>query len=587
MHAALRPYITAGIALVGASVIAVTPVTPSLPGLPVEQTATRLLASSIANIPANLVIAIANIPYYESLALKEYAYALGPAGQTGGVPGWIPPGATVANGGVDPGPDGIEGTEPCSEAAPARCDDLYTRGGTGSWYMESHSGNTWGWDDGNWPQLAGIGQAVFPFEISQPIAQQLQTFAQAELIAGAAINCEFQCADVLGYLVGWLVFQTPLTSLLSGTTFPVTINAYPDVYPVWSCLDKECTNPTEGQPAQLNLLEPLQALATDMMEDPSLDEIKVPNLADIALDLVKLNIDFATNFNPFVTGSFLYWGAPTFYSLPAGLAGVLQNFTGIPNQFLIDPWQGDASAGGGIPPGGETLGPASLLTGVPAGWEYLGRGLLGYLNPSTYLGISLGNTLLRTYAAGSLPGSGIAEQLLGIGVKPLLDAVGIGGLLPSESFATSFASPDAGSTKTGSGQMLQLSQQQIDSTDPNPAPVLKDQQIDSTDPNPAPVLKDEGEDAPAPKEHKGPILNFLTNNGNSAAGSNAATVGTGTGTGTNRRTPVKDAVKQAGDQLKKTADDVHDGLKEAADNVRKTLGGDKDNNDSDDSGATP
>ncbi len=33
MHAALRPYVTAGIALVGASMIAVTPVTPSLPGL--------------------------------------------------------------------------------------------------------------------------------------------------------------------------------------------------------------------------------------------------------------------------------------------------------------------------------------------------------------------------------------------------------------------------------------------------------------------------------------------------------------------------------------------------------------------------
>ena len=94
MHAALRPYVTAGIALVGASMIAVTPVTPSLPGLPVEQTATRLLASSIANIPVNLVITMANIPYYESLALQEYAYALGPAGTTGGVPGWIPPGTT-------------------------------------------------------------------------------------------------------------------------------------------------------------------------------------------------------------------------------------------------------------------------------------------------------------------------------------------------------------------------------------------------------------------------------------------------------------------------------------------------------------
>src|SRR3954468_1801765 len=98
--ASLRPYMTAGIALVGASAIAVSPVTPSLPGLSVEQPAVSLLAASIANIPLNLAITLANIPYYESLALQEYAYALGPGGQTGGVPGWIPPGATVENGGV-------------------------------------------------------------------------------------------------------------------------------------------------------------------------------------------------------------------------------------------------------------------------------------------------------------------------------------------------------------------------------------------------------------------------------------------------------------------------------------------------------
>jgi hypothetical protein len=115
------------------------------------------------------------------------------------------------------------------------------------------------------------------------------------------------------------------------------------------------------------------------------------------------------------------------------LAGLVQNFTGIPNQFVgIGEWQGNAdTGGGGIPPWGATAGPADLITGVPAGLAYLAQGLLGYLNPSTYLSTSLGNTLLRTYAWGSLPGSGIAEQLSGIGVGGLLDAVGIGGLLPS------------------------------------------------------------------------------------------------------------------------------------------------------------
>src|SRR3954454_23694078 len=138
--ASLRPYMTAGIALVGATAIAVSPVTPSLPDLSLEQPAVSLLASSIANVPVNLLITLANVPYYESLALQEYAYALGPANTTGGVPGWIPPGTPDSD--IDPGPDKKYGT----------ADDLYKRGGTGSWWTESTHGNTWGWDDGNWPQ---------------------------------------------------------------------------------------------------------------------------------------------------------------------------------------------------------------------------------------------------------------------------------------------------------------------------------------------------------------------------------------------------------------------------------------------------
>jgi hypothetical protein len=389
MQAALRPYVTAGIALVGASLIAATPVTPSIPGLTVEQPAVRLLASSIANIPVNLLITMANIPYYESLALQEYAYALGPAGTTGGVPGWIPPGATVQNGGVDPKTG------------------QYTEGGTGSWWTESTDGNTWGWDNGNWPQLAAMGTAIFPSELALPIAQQLQTFAQAEFIAGERVNCEFECADVLGYLVGWLVFQTPLTALLSpeGTTFPDTVNAFPNIKPVWAGEDG----------AQLNPLGLAQVFADYFMQDPSDNPVMLPNLGDVVANSVQLGVDFQNDYNPLVPGSFLWWGAPTLYSVPALLAGLVQNFTGIPNQFVgIGQWTG----AGGMPASAADAGPADLLTGLPAGFVYLAQGLLGYLNPGTYLGpdgVSLSNTLLRTLAEGSLPGlSDIARLLTGV-----------------------------------------------------------------------------------------------------------------------------------------------------------------------------
>jgi hypothetical protein len=372
MHAALRPYITAGIALVGASVIAVTPVTPSLPSLPVEQPATRLLASSIANIPLNLVIMAANIPYYQSLAIQEYAYALGPAGATGGVPGWIPPG--TQDGGVDPGPDGVRGT----------ADDLYASGGTGSWYMQS-IGNTWGWDNGNWPQLAAILHFFLPFAFTLSLAEQLQIFAQAELPDGSGVNCEFQCADLWGYLVeGWLSPQVPLTALLSGTTFPTyqtntmgqdsptgIINVGPpgaEQVAIWS-----------GEPAQLNPLAPLQALAANLTADPADNPIMLPDPATLIESVIKLSngINY-TGFNPFVQGSFLYWGAPTLYSVPAAIGGLVQTFTGIPNQFLIPPWQPN----GREPITGYTASLPQLVEGLPQGFEYLLRGLLGYVSPT-------------------------------------------------------------------------------------------------------------------------------------------------------------------------------------------------------------
>ena len=217
----------------GASVIAVSPVTPSLPGLPfeqlatVEQPATRLLAS-VANIPANLLIMVANIPYYESLALQEYAYALGPGGRD-------PGGAGMGS------PVGHRGERWASIRAPTTGQTMYyAAGGTGSWWREDYDGNTWGWDNGNWPQMAAIAHAILPTAFALPIVQQLEVFAEAEYIAGANVNCEFNCADVLGYLGRWLMFSTPLTACLPERRYPDTVNAYnpddPDnpIQPFWA-----------------------------------------------------------------------------------------------------------------------------------------------------------------------------------------------------------------------------------------------------------------------------------------------------------------------------------------------------------------
>ena len=431
MQAAVRPYAMAGAALAGVSLIAATPI-----AAPVERHVTTaavrltsggdilsdlgnlgglttdlgdlgnlgglttdlgslanfgglLDSGSLLNIPYNLFADVVNIPYEESLALQEYAYALGPADTTGGVPGWIPPGA--------PG----FGT-----------DGLYTSGGTGSWYMES-LGNTWGWDNGNWPQVAAISNFLLPFKFTEPItANLLESFAQSEFIDGSHIGCEFECANPLGYLGGWLHGDTPLTSLLSpSATFPTTVedsvggtgytnlfylfgqlisvnsgdNVPPQVPPVppgdviWS-----------GQPgAQLNLLEPLQAIAGNLTASPSADPIQFPDLGSVFSNALTLGKDIVYDFSPLEEGSFLWWGAPTDYSIPAAIGGTITDFTGIPNQFGFPADQ----TLGSEPFWGYTSNPLDLPGGFAQGLQYFldgnggtaGNGLLGYLNPEIYL----------------------------------------------------------------------------------------------------------------------------------------------------------------------------------------------------------
>jgi hypothetical protein len=340
---------------------------------------------SLLNIPYNLFADVVNIPFYEAEALQEYAYALGPAGTAGGVAGWIPSWATVDNGGAVNSVEGL----------------LYAVGGTGSWYGES-VGNTWGWDDGNWPQLDAILHFFLPFEFTNSIAQQVETFADGEFIDGAHLGCEFECGNPLGYLLGWLHGDTPLTSLLSGTNLPTTLTDTVGVNlpGILNSIDPQVIVPTidsltgtegtgaiwSGLPAQLNLLDPVQAIAGNLTASPSADPIQLPDLGNVFTSAVTLGQDVLDDFNPFQTGSFLFWGAPTDYSIPSALGGTITDFTGIPNQW------GLANLGA-EPVGGYSSNPLDVPGGLVQGLQFfltgdggsLGNGLLGYLNPEIYL----------------------------------------------------------------------------------------------------------------------------------------------------------------------------------------------------------
>ena len=90
MKTAVRRHIAAGIALAGATAIAVAPIAPPPPTPPAIHAANLevRLANSIFNIPTNLFNAIANIPYSETQALNQFSASLFYTGN------WFAPSAT-------------------------------------------------------------------------------------------------------------------------------------------------------------------------------------------------------------------------------------------------------------------------------------------------------------------------------------------------------------------------------------------------------------------------------------------------------------------------------------------------------------
>ena len=105
MHASVRPYVTAGVALVGASVIAVTPIAAS-PDIRIADAAVSLAAASVANVPANLINAVLNLPAAEIQGIQRFADAMASSGSwkessPNNVWGWDPANPEMLKGTID------------------------------------------------------------------------------------------------------------------------------------------------------------------------------------------------------------------------------------------------------------------------------------------------------------------------------------------------------------------------------------------------------------------------------------------------------------------------------------------------------
>ena len=204
MHASVRPYVTAGVALVGASVIAVTPIAAS-PDIRIADAAVSLAAASVANVPANLINAVLNLPAAEIQGIQRFADAMA---------------------------------------------------SSGSW-NESSPNNVWGWDPANPEMLKGTIDLLVPFPaLSGPLGEQLNWWVAANFPMYA--GCAFECPDPIGMLNS--MFRVPVWQFYTeqGYTFPEVINPIDGKPTEWS-----------GQTVKLDPFEPVRSITDYLFAEPA------------------------------------------------------------------------------------------------------------------------------------------------------------------------------------------------------------------------------------------------------------------------------------------------------------------------------
>lgn len=279
MPAAMRPYVTAGVALVGASVISVTPIAPQViaeraseqyvtltaaAGALCEAESTSPLCtdpgqldsavttsavfgeSSLAYIPGNLINALLSIPAWEIQAMDRLADAMI---------------------------------------------------GTGSWQVWGPT-NVFGFDQWDPPKLKAFVDMLVPFKpFSSVLGEQMSLWAQANLpMNSGCAGTPGACPDMSMLLDS--MFKVPMSQLYEGYTFP-------------EAGEQGSTNPFDGSivpwAGQTVKLEPWGPFTSswEWLTSPPEPVATVP-LADFIRVPLKLAKSLFDAFNPFVQNSSIF-----------------------------------------------------------------------------------------------------------------------------------------------------------------------------------------------------------------------------------------------------------------------------------------
>ncbi|ORV83218.1 hypothetical protein [Mycolicibacterium iranicum] len=204
MRVAVKPVITTSVALVGASVIAVTPIQAPAPTVRAIESDVSLSASSVAYVPVNMIQQALSAPANMVASLDRLAAAM------------------VIS---------------------------------GDWNVNQPN-NQWGWDEANPAMLMELVNTVIPFpHFSEPFGRHLNWWATANLPMYE--GCNFECPDLPGMLTR--MFRVPMSEFYDedGYTFPVVRTPYNGIETTWS-----------RTPVKLDPAEPIRSLWDSLTSEP-------------------------------------------------------------------------------------------------------------------------------------------------------------------------------------------------------------------------------------------------------------------------------------------------------------------------------
>lgn len=282
MPAAVRPYVTAGVALVGASVISVTPINPTpVAERSVTQDYSLTAASSPTCAPGSLSALCAD------------------AGDGAALPTALP----LAALGTDPSllyvPINLLNMALSIPAWEIQAMDRFADAmiGTGSWQVWGPT-NVFGFDEWDPPKLQAFVDMLIPIKpFSSVIGEDLSWWARANLPMNSGCAALPGACPDLGGLLGSM-FKVSLLDLYQGYTFPAEG-------------EEGSTNPFTGEPVswagETVKLEPFGAFTSmwDYLTAPPTGPETVP-LSDYFSVPAKLGKALFDSFYPFVQNSEWY-----------------------------------------------------------------------------------------------------------------------------------------------------------------------------------------------------------------------------------------------------------------------------------------